>query len=169
MSAVRGAAKRVLQFVVRLAPPRSRTWGEAMLREMDYVDGDWATLFWALGSTVAVCRNSLIEQLRRRQERFANGGPSRKPASWIVSVFAGVAVALVVLTLSILTLTTVQRASSFDVGEAKLVRMLFAVVVPDAICLVGAIALWRTQRRRPSGILAACAAVGAHSILYFVA
>jgi hypothetical protein len=169
MSAIRGVARRVLRFVVRLAPPTARNWGEAMLREMDYVDGDWAALFWALGSTVAVCRNSVTEHLRRRRERVDREKFSRKPASWIVSVFAGVAAALVVLALSILTLTTVQRASSFDPGQAKLVRLLFAVVVPDAICLVGAIALWRTQRRRPSGILAACAAVGAHSILYFVA
>ena len=169
MSAVRSAAKRVLHFVVRLAPPASRTWGDAMLREMDYVEGDWALFSWTLGSMVAVCRSSVIEQLRRRRARATREAGSRKPARWIGSVIAGVGVALTVLALSVLALATVQHASSLDPGQTKVLRLVFAVVIPDAICLIGAVALWRRQRQHPSGILAACAAVGAHSILFFVA
>jgi hypothetical protein len=169
MSAIRGAARYVLQSIVRLAPPASRTWGEAMLREMDCADGDWAALSWALGSMVAVCRSSLIEHLRHRRERVAHERLSRKPGRWVVSVIAGVAAALAVLALSVLALATIQHESWLDPGQTKIARLVFAVVIPDAICLIGAVALWRSQRRHPSGILAACAAVGAHSILYFVA
>ena len=59
MPALRRAAFRVLQAAVRLAPGESRRWAEAMLAELDHVEGDAAALRWALGSATAVCRHSL--------------------------------------------------------------------------------------------------------------
>lgn len=170
MSFIRGVSQRILRFAVRLAPPRSRSWGEGMLREMEYVDDDWAAVLWALGSTTAVCRHSLIEYLRDWRARSARQGlPRPRRAHLIASVLSGVAVAVMVLMISMLTLRTLQRTSWFEPSQPRLVRLLFAVVIPDALCLVGAVALWRPQRRLVSGILSAGAALGAHSIIYFVA
>jgi hypothetical protein len=141
-----------------------------MIREMDYVDDDWAALLWALGSAVALCRHSLVERFRNRRERRAHEVLARqRPAHLIASVLSGVAAAMMVLAISMLTLTTLQRTSWFEPSQPELGRLLFALVIPDAVCLIGAVALWRSQRRMASGILAAVATLGGHSIIYFVA
>jgi hypothetical protein len=170
MSSTRGVARRVLHFVVRLAPPRTRSWGEAMIGEMDYIDDDWTALLWALGSTLALCRCSLIEHLRNLRNLPADEmSAQRKPTPLIKSILSGVGVAVVVLMISMLALTTLQRTSWVEPSQARFVRLFFAVVIPDGLCLLAALALWRSQRRLASGILAAGAALGAHSIIYFVA
>jgi hypothetical protein len=87
----------------------------------------------------------------------------------IKPILSGVGVAVVVLIISMLTLTTLQRRALVGPSQARLAQLLFAVVIPDALCLLAALALWRPQRRLASGILAAGAAFGAHSIIFFVA
>ncbi len=37
--------------MVRFAPPGAGEWSEAMLREIDFIESDWAALSWALGGT----------------------------------------------------------------------------------------------------------------------
>ena len=170
MSPIRDVARRVLHFVVRLAPPRTRSWGEAMIGEMDHIDDEWDALLWALGGTLALCRCSLIEQLRNlRNFLAAEVSAQRKATHLIKSILSGVGVAGVVLIISMLTLTTLQRTYWVEPSQARFAQLLFAVVVPDGLCLLAALALWPRQRRLTSGILAAGAALGAHSIIFFVA
>ena len=170
MSPIRGVARRVLHFVVRLAPPRTRSWGDAMIGEMDHIDDEWDALLWALGGTLALCRCSLIEHLRNLRKALADEVPAQREATHLIkSILFGVGVAVVVLIISMLTLTTLQRTALVEPSQAKLAQLLFAVVIPDALCLLAALALWRPQRRLASGILAAGAALGAHSIIFFVA
>jgi hypothetical protein len=170
MSPIRGIARRVLHFVVRLAPPRTRSWGEAMIGEMDHIDDEWDALLWSLGGTLALCRCSLIEHLRNLRNLLADEVPAQRKATRLIkSILSGVGVAVVVLIISMLTLTTLQRTALVEPSEARLAQLLFAVVIPDALCLLAALALWRPQRRLASGILAAGAALGAHSIIFFVA
>ena len=170
MSPIRDGARRVLHFVVRLAPPRTRSWGEAMIGEMDHIDDEWDALLWALGGTLALCRCSLIEHLRNLRNLLAAEVPAQKEAKHLIkSILSGVGVAGVVLIISMLTLTTLQRAYWVEPGQARFAQVLFAVVVPDGLCLLAALALWRPQRRLASGILAAGAALGAHSFIFFVA
>jgi len=170
MSPLRGVARRVLHFVVRLAPPRTRSWGEAMIGEMDHIDDEWDALLWALGGTLALCRCSLIEHLRNLRNFLADEVPTQKEATHLIkSILSGVGVAGVVLIISMLTLTTLQRTYWVEPSQARFAQLLFAVVVPDGLCLLAALALWRPQRRLTSGILAAAAALGAHSIIFFVA
>lgn len=170
MSPIRGVARRVLHFVMRLSPARTRSWGEAMIGEMDHIDDDWAALLWALGGTLALCRFSLIEHLRNlRSLPTDEVSAQRKSTHLIKSILSGLGVAVVVLMISMLTLTTLQRASWVEPNQARFVQLLFAVVIPDGLCLLAALALWRPQRRLTSGILAAGAALGAHSIIFFVA
>ena len=53
---IRRLASAILTTSVRWASPGVREWGNAMVREMDLVEGDWAALFWALGSATALFR-----------------------------------------------------------------------------------------------------------------
>jgi len=59
MPVLRRWAFRLLRTAVRLAPVESRRWAEAMLAELDHVEGGLPALQWALGSTTALCRHSL--------------------------------------------------------------------------------------------------------------
>jgi hypothetical protein len=51
---IRRLASAVLTTAIRHTSPRVREWGNAMLREMDFIENDWAALFWALGSATAL-------------------------------------------------------------------------------------------------------------------
>ena len=54
---IRRLASAILTASVRWASPGVRQWGNAMLHEMDFVEGDWAALFWALGSATALFKH----------------------------------------------------------------------------------------------------------------
>jgi hypothetical protein len=141
-----------------------------MIGEMDHIDDEWDALLWALGGTLALCRCSLIEHLRNLRSVPADEVSAQRRATHLIkSILSGVGVAVVVLIISMLTLRTLQRTSWVEPSQARLAQLLFAVVVPDGLCLLAALALWRPQRRLTSGILAAGAALGAHSIIFFVA
>jgi hypothetical protein len=141
-----------------------------MIGEMDHIDDEWDALVWALGGTLALCRCSLIEHLRNLRNLLAAEVSAQRKATHLVkSILSGVGVAGVVLIISMLILTTLQRTHWVEPSQARFAQLLFAVVVPDGLCLLAALALWRPQRRLTSGILAAGAALGAHSIIFFVA
>jgi hypothetical protein len=53
---IRKLAAAILAAAIRRAPPEPRQWGDAMLRELDFVEGDWAALSWSLGSAAAIFR-----------------------------------------------------------------------------------------------------------------
>lgn len=67
--AIRRLASAILTTSVRWASPGVREWGNAMLREMDFVEGDWAALFWALGSATALFRRLEVSALMLWSER----------------------------------------------------------------------------------------------------
>ena len=94
MSPIRSIARRVLHFVMRLAPPRTRSWGEAMIGEMDHIDDEWDALLWALGGTLALCRCSLIEHLKNFRNLLADEISARRKASHLIkSILTGVVAA----------------------------------------------------------------------------
>jgi len=141
-----------------------------MIGEMDHIDDEWDALLWAFGGTLALCRCSLIEHLKDLRNLLVDEVPAQREATHLIkSILSGVGVAVVVLIISMLTLTTLQRTSWVVPSQVRFAQLLFAVVVPDGLCLLAALALWRPQRRLTSGILAAGAALGAHSIIFFVA
>jgi hypothetical protein len=49
MTRLRRLAMKVSCGVVRLAPPEAREWARATAREIEFIEGDWAALRWALG------------------------------------------------------------------------------------------------------------------------
>jgi hypothetical protein len=54
---IRGLASTILTAAVRRASPPMREWGSAMLREMDFVESDWAALRWALGVVAVLLKH----------------------------------------------------------------------------------------------------------------
>jgi len=69
MTATRRVASALLTMVTRQAPPDSREWAQAMVRELEFIEGDWAALSWALGSTTALCRQAVRHEVRVRTRR----------------------------------------------------------------------------------------------------
>lgn len=170
MSAVRNIARCALALVVRVCPKDSRSWGRAMLREMDYAESDWDALRWALGSTAAVCRYSLIQRLNHWHSVAAAGAVSlRRHTSWVVPLAFGVAAAAIVLAISAMALATLVQTSWLESSREKGAELLMVVAVPDAICALCAFLLWRVHKRVASGVLAAGVTLALHSIIYFIA
>lgn len=50
MMLVRGLAMKISGAVVRYASPGCKEWADGLAREVGFVEGDWAALWWALGS-----------------------------------------------------------------------------------------------------------------------
>jgi hypothetical protein len=150
MSAIRSAASRLLHAVVRHSSGETRSWGHAMLREMDCVEGDWSAFFWALGSTTVLCRLSVAQQLKR-----------------LPGLLSGVAAAGAVLTVCLLALSSLNRAPWFEPTRARLGEPLLIVVIPEAVYVVSAAAFWRQRRPLALGILAAGVTLITHAIVHF--
>lgn len=59
---LRKIAAMILCTAVRQSLPGSQEWGQAMLRELDFVEGDAAALSWALGSASSLMKARLLPQ-----------------------------------------------------------------------------------------------------------
>lgn len=57
MTLVRRLAVRISRQAVEAARPRCRDWAEGLAREVEFVEGDWRALGWALGSWKVLLRN----------------------------------------------------------------------------------------------------------------
>jgi hypothetical protein len=165
MSISRRTASRLLHFIVRHSPEPSRSWAGAMLREMDFMDDDWAALVWALGSATAICRLSLIQRLKGWQH---GAGRAARPTRTrrILTALSGMTAAVVILGTCAMTLAALTRASWFEPGQEKLAGQLLVVAIPATVYLLGGVMLMARKRRVVSGILAAGATLVAHSLLY---
>ncbi|MGD0128651.1 MAG: hypothetical protein ABSF46_25105 [Terriglobia bacterium] len=74
---LRHAATLLLDYAIRIAPPESREWGQAMRGELSFVDGQWAALAWAFGGASVMVKHALISLLipgRRWQAILYDGG-----------------------------------------------------------------------------------------------
>jgi hypothetical protein len=81
---LRQAATIFLETAIRIAPPDIRGWGQAMLGEMNYVEGPWAATMWALGGTSVMLKQALVSLVipgRREQEMVLDGGLFARNAS----------------------------------------------------------------------------------------
>ena len=72
---LRHAANTLLESAIRIAPPDTREWGQAMRGEIDYVEGTWAAVMWALGGARVMTKHALISFfLPGRGQRIAPDG-----------------------------------------------------------------------------------------------
>jgi hypothetical protein len=59
-SCLRRVAARLLRLALKLAPQDCFEWGQAVLGELDYVEGDWSALAWACGGAVVLTKRAML-------------------------------------------------------------------------------------------------------------
>ncbi len=81
---LRHAATVLLESAIRIAPPDTRDWGQAMRGELNYVEGPWAAVMWALGGASVLAKRALASLLipgRRGQGIPSDAGLFAKDVS----------------------------------------------------------------------------------------
>jgi len=167
MGEPRKLAAKLLEAVVRYAPEQSREWASAMLRELDFIEGDWSALFWALGSAAAITRHAagnwrsgITNKKQTKEENMSSTG--RKAAG--VAVGAGLA-----LLLAFAGMGMVQFIGFIvpNLEHMHWPHFLGAIVIPEIVFVISAILLWRKRPPVALGILLMGAAIGVHVAVHF--
>lgn len=156
-SHLRQAATVILRFAIRIAPPDTREWGQAMQVELAYVEGSWSALAWALGGASVMAKHALAALIVPTRGRgvpdgglFAKSIAVRKAAIFVI--MACVLGALLFfaappfrqgIRVSFAAWRNVARAyGTFDQSElAALARRAEARHDPEALAFV-AVRLW---------------------------
>ncbi len=170
-SSARKFAVKLLNGVTRNSQPESQGWGNAMLRELDFIDSEWASLMWALGGTTAILKQSIAITARGwvRQQIDRRGEWTLKNVGKKVARLAsGVAISAGVLAVSIVgvarLLSAVISARKFE--QLHWLGWLPVLVIPEGVFAIAAIALWRKRRDMARGIVLGAVALGVHVIVY---
>lgn len=73
---LRQVATLLLRSAIRIAPRETLDWGEAMLGELNHVEGHWAALMWALGGAGVLAKHTLVSFISpgRNPQPAASGG-----------------------------------------------------------------------------------------------
>jgi hypothetical protein len=156
-SPVRRLAYAILNTVVEHSSAESQTWGTAMLHEFALVEDDWHALFWALGSSMALCRHSVPLQLQAACKRMVRSTPG---------MLAGVAAAVGVLAICVAASVSMLNSSWFPSIPEKLARLL-VIMLPEIFYVAGIVILWRRRKPLAVGILLTGIAVMSHAIVHF--
>jgi hypothetical protein len=168
MSMTRRLALGVLTVVIRHSSSERQLWGNAMLRELDFIEGDWAALFWAFGSTAALCRHSVTSRLRTLSDRrFNETFQLKKIAKKTTGILSGVVVAGTVLVLCVGILIGLIRFALLQQENGRLADRLLIVVIPETLYLVAVITLWRRRKSVALGILLAGMILVTHAVIHF--
>lgn len=89
----RRLARILVGFGIQVAPRHSKQWGQAMLRELAEVKGEWETLLWATGGASVLLKHALVALLFPGRDaqaflpgaaRVAKEGPMRKASLSII-------------------------------------------------------------------------------------
>jgi hypothetical protein len=170
MSATRRLASRLLRAMVRYSSSDSLDWANAMLRELDFIESDWAALFWALGSTTAIFRHSVPRGLRAWFGKLSNQEEGvilkhiRKHAAGTVS---GIVIAIGVLVCAFgLVRLSFLLFPGLGLEQVQWPELLAVIVIPEAIFIVGAVALWRKRRSMAVGFVVSAVILVAHVVVH---
>ena len=158
MSAVRRLAAGLLRAVLRHASSDSQDWANAMLRELDVIEGDWTSLSWALGCTTALFRHSVPRGLRA----WLGKRLDRKQA---VGAISGIVIAVAVTGSAFaLVRKLFYLFPAWDLGPMP--WWVAMIGIPEVIFIVAAAALWRKRRSMAVGILLSAVTLVAHFIVH---
>ncbi|MBT9333270.1 hypothetical protein [Paracidobacterium acidisoli] len=167
MAAIRRAARRLLQVVVRCSPAVCREWAEAMLRELDFIDSDREALEWALGSTAAMLRCLWREGWKgslwkRKEARVDQIGKKT------VGVISGAVLAAALLAAAFgLVWLGYVLFPGLDLDRKEWVHVLTIVVIPEIIFAIAAVKLWRKRAPVALGILLMGSVMAIHVVIHF--
>jgi hypothetical protein len=163
MGAPRTLAARLLRAVVRLVPEESRDWALAMLHELDFIEGDWAAFFWALGSTSAILRHvASVSRAWSKQKRSQEAGMNNTGKK-VLGVGLGIlsALALVGCLFAGLRITGILFPG-LGLEHSRWAYWLAVMAIPESIFVVATILLWRKKGPIAAGILATGLAMALH-------
>jgi hypothetical protein len=169
MSVTRRLASRLLGAAVLHASPEGQEWVRAMLSELDFIESDWAALFWALGSARAIFKYSLSRRLRAWLKRSSQ--EERPMLKYIRSNAAatlsgiGMAVGVLVAAFGLVRLLLVLFPAS-DLKGVESAELLAVIVVPETIFVVAAVALWRKRRPMAVGMALSAVILVAHVVVH---
>lgn len=163
MGAPRNLAAALLRTVVQLVPVESREWASAMLRELDFIHGDWASLLWALGSATAVLRHAARgwrRWLKRRSNKEAAMNNRGKRA---LGVGIGMLSALMLVgcAFAVLRIAAIMFPG-LGLEHSGWAYWLAVMAVPEAIFVGATVVLWRKKGPIAAGILATALVMGLH-------
>jgi len=154
LTLIRSIALRTLNAVVRRTRPEVRDWGLAMLREMDFIESDWAALFWAIGSVKSLTSSRKGSDIMRVQQ-------INRVSSRVLIVLSLVALLAV--------LSGYLQPPQPDEGAAAHIFQLSIVALVPMVLLFFATVNWK-EPLRSTRVLAvpATALVLAFSALYYL-
>ncbi len=160
-SALRSLAVTLLGAVVRHSPPGSRSWGQAMLREMDFIATDWTALRWALGSTTAIFKYSI-------QRGVTASALLKAIGKSVGALTLSVVFCLGVVAASVFTLTHVWPFLFPDLHLARMpwAQWMTVLGMPEMIFVVTAVVLWRKRKILSSGVMVCAVALVTHFLTY---
>lgn len=160
MGRPRRLAVRLLSAVVRHAPDDSRDWASAMLRELDFIEGDWAALWWALGSTTVILRRAASVWRLRFKNKTMEGRMNNKGKK-ALAVGLGVLSALALIGSGLATLRLVGVVFP-GLDHSPWAYWLAVMAIPEAIFVTATVLLWRKKGPVAAGILAMVLVVALH-------
>ena len=168
MGAPRTLAASLLRAVARLAPDESRDWANAMLRELDFIDGDWAALFWALGSTAAILRHAaslwrLWLKGKTKEEARMNSTGKKALGVGLGMLSALMLVGCAFAVLRILSLLF----PGLGLDHSGWAYWLAVLAIPETIFVGATVLLWRRKGPIAAGILATGLVMGLHVAVHF--
>jgi hypothetical protein len=171
MSAARRLASSLLSAMVRCSSSDSQDWVHAMLRELDFIESDWESLFWALGSTAAIFRYSFPRGLRAwlgKHSGREGGLMTKNIREKTVGVISGVVIAVAVLATSAFGLVRLSLFlfPAWDVQRVPWAEWLAVIAIPETIFIFTAISLWRKRRSMAVGILLSAIVLVAHFVVH---
>jgi small-conductance mechanosensitive channel len=168
MSAIRKLASRLLRAVARFSPPASQDWAKAMLRELDFIESDWAAMLWALGSAGAIFRPSIPRSLRACLEKRSDqsqGAAKESIGKKAAGVTAGIVIVLAMTSLAFVLVRQLFYAfPAWDLGSMP--WWVAMIVIPEIVFVVTALALWRKRRSMAAGILLSAIVLAVHFVVH---
>jgi hypothetical protein len=167
MSATRRFASKLLRFVIRHSPSGSQDWGEAMLRELDFIESDWAALLWALGSTTAIFRHSARELRAKmgkhdpREEKPMINNIGKRTAG----IVTGIAIAAVLIVSAFgLVHLLFYFVPAWDLRPMP--WLIAAVAISEAIFIYAVVTQWHKRRPMAVGILLSALVLVTHVVVH---
>lgn len=169
MGTPRNLAATLLGAAARYAPPESREWAYAMLRELDFIEEDWPALFWALGSAGAIARHAACNwRSWITNEKQTEEGKMNSNGKKIAGVASGAGLALLLAFAGMGLVEFLEfMFPSLGLGHMHWPHFIGAILIPEIVFVISAILLWRKRPPVAVGILLMGAAIGVHVAVHF--
>jgi hypothetical protein len=169
MGAPRNLAAAMLRAALRFVPEGSREWAAAMLRELDYIPGDWAALSWALGSIFAVFRHAmqgwrarLTNRTNKKEEQMNEKG--KKAIGFVSGILAAFGVVLCAFGVQLLLEYLFPALRQDHPGMTHVITVM---IVPQVLFVAAAILMWRKRAALVAGMLLFALAADVHIAIFF--